>query len=404
MTNQTFIHNTQTAARKVLQAFGLDPTLFDQFTKNQRMLLTSIITETPRVRVVKGNRVPRPLVNLISYSTQQFLRTNYYGDPAIGLTYLELATYGLTFYTALNSRSSNRSFPPEALKTVDAILKRLNQTTIQQELLPVYHFILKYVYMISKVNFRIYGFNWDVSITNGRTICSTIWLTSEESESISFQYKGKYRKAFRVKTGAMYGNPSRNESVDQWWGLKEGEEPKRYDIFIQSHALQRIRERMDIFPATWRNYYSMMPLRGNYRVVREREHLRPMFECFYEDVVFGYYPFIVQGDKLIILSFLPIFALTTPRGAYLESRMKISRQDIEFLGMDKLSFFFTVDFEQIPTLHEMLYKVGVGPLLEFESPDLLPFERDPQKTLLVKKFFQTEETKETEGSEEEATE
>jgi hypothetical protein len=113
-----------------------------------------------------------------------------------------------------------------------------------------------------------------------------------------------------------------------------------------------------------------------------------MFECYHDNVLFGYYPFIIQGKKLFVLSFLPIISPDTPKGMFLAKRLNLQKEDMSYLGMDKLGFFFTVNFAQIPVLNEALHDAELGPLLNYASEDLLPFERDAKKTLRVKHFFE----------------
>ena len=389
--NQTFIHNAQTAVRKVLHAYGLDPALFDRFSKNQRNVLTFVKTEPPRFCVAKGHRVPRQLVNMVNHSTQQFLRNNYYGDPSIGLTYLELATFGATLFFQLTMIHERRSFPPEAMPLVDMIFEKLNEKSVPQALSDVGTHIVKCMQMISKVNFRIYGFGWNLfSEASEGFLNSTVTLSSEEGEAVYFRYKDKYHKAFRVKSGRISSTPPHGATIDEWFITHDDDVQKFLDIYIQSHALLRIKERIDIFPASWRNYYAMSPLLYMHKVAFEEKSQRPMFECYYNDVLFGYYPFVVQKNRLFVLSFLPILSPDTPKGAIIVKKFKLRKQDLAFLGMDKLSFFFTVDFSQIPVLRDALLDVGLAPLLNFNSPDRLPFEYDIQKTLAVKKFFQTQ--------------
>ena len=388
---QTFINNAQAAVRKTLQAYGLDPALFDRFSKNQRNILLCVKTEQPRFCVAKGHRVPRQLINMVNQSTQQFLRNNFYGDPGIGLTYLELATFGATLFYQINIVKEFKLFTPDAMAPVDMIFEKFNEKPVGQALKDAGTHIVKCMQMISKVNFRVYGYRWTLfSEASEGFLNSTVTLSSEEGEAVYFRYRDKYHKAFRVKSGQIMSTPPCGATIDERFIRHNGNVKKILDIYIQSHALLRIKERIDIFPASWRNYYAMFPLLYMHRVVFAKESRSHMFECYFDDVLFGYYPFVVQKNRLFVLSFLPILSPDTPKGAIIVKKFKLRKQDLAFLGMDKLSFFFTVDFSQIPVLRDALLDVGLAPLLNFNSPDRLPFEYDIQKTLAVKKFFQTQ--------------
>jgi hypothetical protein len=390
MTNKRYIDKAYVAMKKVLRAYGLDPEMLDRLSKHQRSLLMLFETEPPKFRVVEGNRFPRQLVNMINTSVQQYMRNNYYGDESIGLTYLELATFGVSLYMQIMSVNdeADRSFPPEQMAIVDAIVEKFTEKPVAKALSAVGEQIRKNIQMVSKVNFRIYGHSWKIPSEYGYGYMkSTVFLSSEECESLYFTYKNQRHKAFRIKAGQVSTTPPYNASIDHRYIYPERPGDKRFDIYIQSHALQRIKERVDIFPAHKRNFYVMDSLLYMHRVVVSPSG-QSMFECFYKDTLFGYYTFTVQNDKIFVLTFLPALSPETPKGDFLVKRFGLQKEDMKYLGMDKLSFFFTVDFSQIPVLHEALLEAGFGTLFTFAPDDRLPFEIDPLKTLRVKKFFE----------------
>ncbi|MDR3194813.1 MAG: hypothetical protein LBT76_05935 [Tannerella sp.] len=391
--NKTFIDKAYLAIRKILRVYGLDPDMFDRLSKHQRQMFMLVETEAPKFKVAEGCRVPRQLVTLVNNYTHHFIRNNCYGNPEIGLTYLELITFGITFYTQVLSlhKADDCNFPPEQMQIVDTIAEKFIAANFYESLTAVGTYIRRAVQMISKVNFRIYGYDWHVPVFVGQgRFLSTVTLYSEESESIYFTYKGQKHKAFRVKAGRIITTPSTGACIDEedvTFSSREDHKEKKLDIYIQSHALQRIKERVDIFPAHRRNFYVMDTLLYMHRVEFNSQN-QGMFECYHDDVLFGYYPYIIRGNKLFVLTFLPIISPETPRGESFVYLLGLQKQDMIYLGMDKLSFFLTVDFTQIPELFQALTHLGLYSLVNYASEDLLPFERDPQKTLRVKRFFE----------------
>ncbi|MDR3268836.1 MAG: hypothetical protein LBT83_07205 [Tannerella sp.] len=388
--NKTFIDKACVAIKKILRAYGLDPDIFDRLSKTQRNVFILTETDAPRFKVAEGSHMPRQLVEMINQSTHHFLRNNYYGDESIGLTYLEMATFGVTFYSQILvvHDENDRGFPPEQMKIVDAIAEKFMAYSLYNALEAIGVHLRKSVQMISKVNFRIYGYEWRIPSEYGRGYFkSTVFFYSEESEHIYFKYKNQFHKAFHVKAGRVNSHPFHGAEIDHRFIFPERFDEKFFDIYIQSHALHRIKERVDIFPAHKRNFYVMDTLLYMHRIVYN-SHGRAMLECYHDDVLFGYYPFTIQQNKIFILSFLPVIALDTPTGELIERRLHLQKEDTIYLGMDKLSFFFTVDFSQIPTLYNVLVEAKLKPLLDFDSEDRFLFEHDPKKTLMVKKFFE----------------
>ncbi|MDR1415134.1 MAG: hypothetical protein LBI96_04920 [Odoribacteraceae bacterium] len=390
--------------QKILLMRGRDPHLLDRLTKAQRQQFLFAEVEPPKFVVTPGCRVPRQLVSMMHSSVQRFLRERCYGDPAMGLTYLDLVTVGLGLFIQAKGffeLESPIAFSPEQQEVIDSLYVMFQEETIWQMTEPVGSHMRDLVLTLSKMNFRVYGFDWPMPSEIGVGYAkSTFVLTSEECEEIYFQHENKRHKAFRVKFGQVCDRPAKPARIDQrliyptagfdlvpWLKPREKVGGDHFDVYIQSHALQRIKERVDIFPAHRRNFRVMLPLvspRGCHIDISGGH----MIDCGFDDTVFGYYPFITQGEKIFILTFLPLISPGTVHGANLIKRFKMRKEDFEYLGMDKLSFFRTVDFDQVPVLRDALMETGLEYMLDLELTDCLPFEIDQKKTAIVKKFFE----------------
>jgi hypothetical protein len=382
------------AIRKIFRVYGLDPCLLDEFSKTQRNYLLSVASEPTRFKVEEGHRVPKQLVNFVAESTHRFMRTHYFGDESIGLTYLELLNYGMAFTYTVIAEHESRTFAPKQLKIIDELAEVFDEDRVRNDLVDMGTHIRKMVMMISKMNFRIYGFDWKIRLHHGErfTIKSEVYLSSDNPKSIYFTYKQRSRQAFNVRFGRIISTDAGGARIDQWFVTDEDSQPPIFfDIYIQSHALQRVKERIDIFPAHIRNFYVMEPLMYMHRVVRTTSGSN-MLECYtmdgYSVIRFGYYPFIIRQNKLIVLTFLPLVSPETEEGVHLYKTLGLQMEDTIFLGMDKLSFFCTVDFEQIPVLKQALANSSIGALIKYAAkhPDVNS-AIDEKKTLMVKKFF-----------------
>jgi hypothetical protein len=392
--------------KKVLRAYELDPNVFDSFTKMQRRVLCHALMEPTRFKVEEGHRVPRRLVNFVAESTHRFMRTHYFGDEDVRLSYLEFSTYGLSlaYMVAQLKVTDAHLLSEEQLEALTEVAEVLNLEKMVEDLKSLGKHIRSTILMISKLNFRIYGHHWVIedSKTSESTVSSTVFLSSEEPVSIRFKHNGKERVAFRVRAGRVINEPPYNARIDRWFIFHEEEEPSVYlDIYIQSHALQRVKERMDIFPAHQRNYYVLEPLLYMHEV-EESMSGEPMLACYFMDgpkfIYLGYFPFVIQGNRLIVLTFLPLVSEDALTGWYLRHHLGLQMKDRIFLGMDRLSFFLTVDFDQIPVLKKALSVTPVWNLVTYAAkhPEL-NFAIDEKKTLMVKKFFEHKAEMEGEG-------
>jgi len=91
---------------------------------------------------------------------------------------------------------------------------------------------------------------------------------------------------------------------------------------------------------------------------------------------------------------LPLASGNTPEGQKLYQLMALSKEEITYLGMDKLSFYSDVDFEQIPLLKQALIDSNIwGTKLELDhnrAEDYERYDNAAKKEYQVKKLNRTQ--------------
>ena len=94
-------------AKKILRHYDLEPGLVDVFTKRQSESLFYLCYDQPDVKAKKERTVPKQYIRNINNETYQIFKKNYWGNPEHNITYMELATYGLSFWGNKNSSRRN---------------------------------------------------------------------------------------------------------------------------------------------------------------------------------------------------------------------------------------------------------------------------------------------------------
>jgi hypothetical protein len=391
------------AVRKFLKLYGQDDSILDNCTRSQKKYLLQIMIEATRVRVADGNRMPRRLVTFFADEMHDHLKKMFFKDMDVGLTCYDALLYGLSFVLAACAWLQNplvMKFSPEYRAYFQQIEDHISKERVFNDIFIINILLQHTAVMISKVNFRVYGYTWDLpgAFVRG-TFKPTLYLSSVEAESIQFNYKGLDRTAFRIRTGLNNGSRPLNAVIDreQVMARRAGDSEK-LEIFIQSHALQRIKERMDVFDARYRNYYSMLSLLY-FQKVEHSPSGAPLLLCFSnllgmpvegDPLVFGYFPFVVIGDRLIVLTYLTPTLFDTPEGDLISKRLQLQKEDMLYLGMDKLSFFAAIDYERVPLLKEVIMETRLRRLLTFFGPceNANRYPIDEKKTALVQRFFE----------------
>jgi hypothetical protein len=78
----------------------------------------------------------------------------------------------------------------------------------------------------------------------------------------------------------------------------------------------------------------------------------------------GYLPARVVGGKLVVTTFLLLTMAGTPEGRLLRQRLRLSRPDVEYAGLDRLETFLAPDVLADGELARALEDCGCGPLLQ----------------------------------------
>jgi len=385
-------------AKKIMLHYDLEPELVDVFTKRQKQSLFYFCYDQPDVKAKKERTVPRQYVRNINNATYQFLKTTYWGNPEHDITLMELATYGLSFLGNLSDMLGKDGFIPGTSQADAAqrIFEKFDedyvlQTAFKEALENVWHETRRY----SKVNFRMYGYEYDCitkEIYGGcRRNKLIIRLTAQDCEEKVFIYKNIKRKAYRLFMTAAGLRKPEAATVPRNQIFPDAQEDEKLNIYIQSHALQRFKMRMDVFSPADQNLMIQYAFSDGLQLTPFENGF--LFACMIDEkLATGYFTFFVDNNDIVINTFIPIVSANTPEGKKLHEIHSLDHEEIVFLGMDKLSFLLKVDFEQIPKLKNALIHSTIWELKtaidDMESEDKEQKSMiDLDKTKFVKGYF-----------------
>jgi hypothetical protein len=394
------------AAQKMLRHFDLDPVLLNVFSKKQKQILLSTVFEFPSIKAEKEKTVPRKYVENIRENLVKYMKTNYFGNPENQLTYMDFAVYGLAFYFAVIIQVNRKRFMGTAQEeTVNQIYEKFSKTKIINEdtFEKMFEYLVFQTRSYSQVNFRLYGFNCEFDEIHGKKnsiadinpLQIKIKLTAQNCETKLFTHRNIERKAFRLLHTAD-GNHKATITVILRSKIFPDTIPADSDdyfsIYIQSHVLHRFKERVDIFDPKYRNFLIQYSFTAGQKVVFCEKQI--LLACTIESAAtIGYFTFFLKGDDIVINTFIPLMSEITPEGKKLHELLPLEKEDIIYLGMDKISFLTEIDFEQIPALKQILVDSNIWKTKEVLDStwlkDISPVKRniDMNKTIFVKNFF-----------------
>jgi len=184
-------------------------------------------------------------------------------------------------------------------------------------------------------------------------------------QSVSIMHKNNSRPAFRV------GVPMANEGV-RWltlapaaWGSTAENAEQNLDVYIQSHAINRMQERIDGLPIQMCILNLYISIASNPKVlVRDKDFL---IEYKIDGLKIGYVVASLHKKIIVIRTFLFLTYNGTPEGRKLSEITGLGKLDKKYLSIDKLSTFLSSDIRGNPLVADIFSRAGCADLLQAEK-------------------------------------
>jgi hypothetical protein len=393
--SKSYLDTCFATARRIFGAIGDDPLEFDKFTKRQKQDIFRILVSPPRILAMPGHRVPRAYLRYVQEDLIMSLNRIHFNKEA-GVTWMDMLTVGQTLMLIFRSNTFLESLPPMQREVADRLCKLFVDRSI---FVKIQETILAHVktslLMLSQANFRIYGLDTTEQQPNARrnAMQQVVRITVHDCQSLRFKYHNRERTAYRLAMGQCLSTPFQGATIEMKKIYPKVFRNKKLNIYVQSHALHRFKERIDTFHPMMRNQLLIVSLMFVQRVVTGPDGtqlIACIVPCGDADKTIGYFAFTIDSGNLLVLTLLPLLSRNVPEGRVLNERLRLSPDDLKYLGMDKLSFFYEVDIAQIPALKQVLFDElhldYIRKIYNSFHSKTDPFSE--KRTLFVKNFFE----------------
>jgi hypothetical protein len=148
-------------------------------------------------------------------------------------------------------------------------------------------------------------------------------------------------------------------------GISDSRLEKRYDVYIQSHVLKRLHERLDCVDVSILHLHIYLSL-CKPKVIKKVDGTI-LVEYRIDGKKFGYFRASLHQDVLILRTFLFITNDGTPEGMRLNEICGLRRLDKQYLSMDKYGSFMNPELKNSPELRSLFQQAGCEDLLESYS-------------------------------------
>jgi len=174
------------------------------------------------------------------------------------------------------------------------------------------------------------------------------------------------RPAFRIGRAVHTG-------AFEWASIKASHLPtdiqypySSYYIYIQSHALNRMKERLDLLDRESINY-TIWQNTSRFKIIRYKQLL--LLTVKVHEVNIGYFVSEIIDDKIVIKTFLFITHNSTPEGDKLKEITGLGKSDISYWKIDRLSTFVNLDKEKYPKLMQLFSNAGMQELSQLKTKE-----------------------------------
>ena len=221
-------------------------------------------------------------------------------------------------------------------------------------------------------------------------------VNSMTPERIHVSFKGNYRPAFRVSWPSAQVEPDLVSISPEKLCVPVGNTKDDLKVYIQSHALVRISERLDCLHPGIAHYFVYLSLKD---LVSINHHGKLMFEYKIFGIKAGYLVADIKNNKVVIRTFLFLTNNGTPEAENLKELTGLTLADKKFLAIDKLSTFMNAGFAENIHLLNLFDQAGCKSLLELYNRIQHLIEQDKARSgsdAFIARYLQLEKEKEPE--------
>lgn len=143
---------------------------------------------------------------------------------------------------------------------------------------------------------------------------------------------------------------------------------KDYPVYVQSHALRQLHARVNLPTyGPWLEYWLHKSMTEPEVVERSGRDLLVGFDI--HGARLGYLVVAPLADCLVVRTFLFLTMEPSPEARRLKKKLKVTRDDIDWLRLNELSAFTQTDLKSDPVLRPLLEACGCGQLFDFAAED-----------------------------------
>lgn len=363
------------STKRILDAFGV-PNLFNFLPKKDVLSYYRDRFGTLRLVPQEGKKISHRVFREMCLYISSNLKNCKIPLGKSEVTIEDYLTAGLSLYYFARSVIDER---PEISSQVEEVLKKIQENIFnieKAEMIVEIKYTVELIY--SRINGTLYHIDCEIfsDVINRKHKQSVLFIVHPvKGVTKEVTLDGKSRPAYRAGHPRMLGGIMWQTLTGRELSMSISDPDKPMDVYIQSHAFIRFRERIDTLDHSFLHISLSYSLQNKNIIVHPNGSRLLIYT--YDRIKLGYFPLVVVDGVVVLKTFLFITNTGTPEGDRLDSELKIGILEKQFVGIDKLSTFINSDIMKDKRVKSIFDKVGLGHLdgLDLKKFDFLLAEK-----------------------------
>jgi hypothetical protein len=273
----------------------------------------------------------------------------------------------------------------EFFRVAQPRLRRCHDQHMLAAMKALYRAIFEPLMAHSRLDTRLLTAAWDFGTTRRGATFGRLVARAVEPQMRSVALDGEPRPMYRVPCTAVENVQWLSWTAEQVGRAVSADAPGEYPVFVQSHALRQMYKRVNLPAAgpyldAWLSASLTEPniverLSGGNLLVEFRIHENRL----------GYFVVTLTQGIAAVRTFLFLTMEPSPESRHLRDRLRLTRREVDWLGLSDLAAFTQTDLRHDPVLHPLFEACGCGHLFNLNenafAPEPKPFAAEMKRYL-----------------------
>jgi hypothetical protein len=337
----------------------ITPRMLDVMFNVRCRMIKMVVDDNLKISSDELQKIKESIVCFLKNEYLEFKNTGY------RLSLYEWAGPGVTLYSYLDYlRSHESENHPRLLMAFEDLL---HYPDFWAEVRKGIYVATNYMgWELSSPDKKIFSFkvSFKLSEPHGNYIYIEVKVKAYQPQVSHVTLDDSCRPVYRMPVFCNGQEPTWFSFEARDLGLKHVPDDTIVPVYIQSHALKRLSERIDC--ADNALIYSNLIVSLEEKVYRWYKG-GLLIEYKFDGVKIGYLLVDIVKEKAVIRTFLMLTHFETPEGDTLHKLIGFEKADILYLNLDKISTFVFADLGEKSLLCNLFSRAGCGSLFQLDK-------------------------------------